>query len=253
MESVLSQSAVKNGRVTLEYLVCDGLSKDRTVEIVESFGSSAITVKSEKDRGMYDALGKGLRMATGDVVAYINAGDYYHKGAFEVVADIFDETDTQWLTGFAAGCDERSALVAFFLPYRYRRSLFDCGYYGVKLPFVQQESTFWRRSLIDLIDFERLTDFRYAGDYYLWHTFAQAHELRIVESILGVFKFHAGQLSEDKQAYYTEMRSITRPRRMSDEIVGFCDHVFWALSPKIKKKMNPTGLYRYDRFASKWR
>ena len=253
MESVLTQSAVKSGRVTLEYLVCDGLSKDRTVDIVQSFGSSAIEVLSEKDRGMYDALGKGLRRATGDVVAYINAGDYYQKGAFDVVADIFSTTDTQWLTGLASGCDERSAVVGVGLPYRYRRRLFDCGYYGAKLPFVQQESTFWRRPLIDLIDMDKLAGFRYAGDYYLWNRFARAHELRIVEAQLGVFKFHPGQLSEDQGTYAGEMKSITRRRNIADEIVGFCDHVVWALSPRFKKKMNPTGLYRYDRSTATWR
>ena len=76
IESVLSQKGVD-----VEYIVVDGGSKDGTVEVVEEFSrkdrKEGFEFKwiSEKDRGMYDAINKGIKMATGDVVGILNADD----------------------------------------------------------------------------------------------------------------------------------------------------------------------------------
>jgi glycosyltransferase involved in cell wall biosynthesis len=61
-----------------EMLVIDGASTDHTVAIVESFQSPSIRILSEPDRGMYDALNKGLSLYTGDAVGVLNANDRYH-------------------------------------------------------------------------------------------------------------------------------------------------------------------------------
>jgi len=48
---------------------------------------------------MHEALAKGLIRADGDVVAYINAGDYYHPRAFDIVTDVFEQNSCDWITG----------------------------------------------------------------------------------------------------------------------------------------------------------
>ena len=99
MESVLSQKGVD-----VEYIVVDGGSKDGTVEIAREYSarptrSARLTFKwiSERDRGMYDAINKGVEMATGDVVGILNADD--------VLAD--DETLKRIAERFARGGVER--------------------------------------------------------------------------------------------------------------------------------------------------
>ena len=73
MESVASQQAKD---FEIEYIVVDGGSTDGTVRAIEDFANKAkVKWVSEKDRGMYDALNKGLRMATGDVIGILNADD----------------------------------------------------------------------------------------------------------------------------------------------------------------------------------
>jgi glycosyltransferase involved in cell wall biosynthesis len=61
----------------IEHIIVDGASVDDTLKIIESEWSSIIKVVSEKDRGIYDAMNKGVQLATGDVVAFLNADDYY--------------------------------------------------------------------------------------------------------------------------------------------------------------------------------
>lgn len=61
-----------------ELVVVDGASKDETVSIVRSFGEDKIRLVSEPDKGMYDALNKGLRLYTGDAFGVLNSDDAYH-------------------------------------------------------------------------------------------------------------------------------------------------------------------------------
>lgn len=62
---------------TIEYIIIDGNSKDNTIDIVQSFGSKIYQFISEPDSGIYDAMNKGIKHATGDLIIFINAGDYY--------------------------------------------------------------------------------------------------------------------------------------------------------------------------------
>ena len=67
----------------IEHLIIDGASKDGTLELVRSYELGVkdyeVRVVSEPDRGIYDAMNKGLRIATGDYIVYMNAGDTFHE------------------------------------------------------------------------------------------------------------------------------------------------------------------------------
>jgi glycosyltransferase involved in cell wall biosynthesis len=70
----------------VEYIIIDGASKDNTVELVSSFGPCIDKFISEPDKGLYDAMNKGINAATGDLVIFLNAGDYF------VTRDVLDFT-----------------------------------------------------------------------------------------------------------------------------------------------------------------
>lgn len=89
------KSVLKQEYQDYEYLVIDGGSKDNTVDIIKEyepkFGGRMRWI-SEKDKGMYDGINKGIRMAAGDVVGIINSDDFYHRtDIFTIINKSFEE------------------------------------------------------------------------------------------------------------------------------------------------------------------
>jgi glycosyltransferase involved in cell wall biosynthesis len=93
IESVLNQTVPCR-----EYFIIDGKSQDDTVAIAESYGSAfadkgiRYEVCSEPDHGIYDAMNKGIRKATGTLVGMINSDDWYEKNAVETVLGAYEKT-----------------------------------------------------------------------------------------------------------------------------------------------------------------
>jgi glycosyltransferase involved in cell wall biosynthesis len=255
LESVLAQTAVRHGRVRLEYLICDGGSTDRTLEIVQRTCGDRALVLSRQDRGLYDAVAKGLRRATGDVIAYLNAGDVYHPAALDVVADVFETGRVRWLTGLNVWANERGQVTRIRLPYRYRRDHIRKGLYGKVVPQnIQQDATFWDRSLHRLLDLDRLASLKLAGDYYLWRRFAEEEELHVVEAPLSTLMVHAGQLSEDEATYHAEMAALRAPCGWWDVLLARWDQR--RMKDKLGARMarrNPHCLWRWDPDRKAWR
>ena len=89
IESFLAQTHAEK-----EMLVIDGASSDATLEIVKSFGSDAIRIMSEKDRGVYDAMNKGFHLFEGDAVGFLNSDDTFHDSrALSDIAAALQDSD----------------------------------------------------------------------------------------------------------------------------------------------------------------
>jgi len=87
IESVLGQS-YKN----IEYIIIDGASTDGTVEVIESYAHKIDKFVSEEDDGLYDAMNKGVKLATGDIVGILNSDDFYvDEFVIEKVVHTFQE------------------------------------------------------------------------------------------------------------------------------------------------------------------
>jgi len=91
IESVIGQS-----HPDIEYLVIDGASTDATVAIVKGYQNRIDVFISERDKGIYEAMNKGLRLAKGDVIAFINSDDFYaDPDVISRVNSVFEATGTQ--------------------------------------------------------------------------------------------------------------------------------------------------------------
>ena len=209
IESVLAQSYPH-----WRYIIMDGGSTDSTLAIANSYAETddRITVASGKDKGMYDALFKGLELDDGEICCWINADDKYVPWSFSIVADaVLNGHD--WVTGYHAFWDMHGRLITTGLPRMYPRWLIRAGYcHGRGLGFIQQESTFFTRKLLSRLSNEQLNTLRgmkLAGDFGLWKFLAEHSSLYELQTVIGGFRVHESNMSGSAmEEYYEEVKQL---------------------------------------------
>ncbi|MFZ4778598.1 MAG: glycosyltransferase [Terrimicrobiaceae bacterium] len=254
--SLHAQHAVAAGKCRLEHIVVDGASTDRTGSVVGEFPETIYT--SEPDRGMYDALAKGLQRASGSIVGYLNAGDILFPRAFDVLLEIFRKPGVHWATGYSTLINSLGQVTATWKPPRYRREFVLNGFYASpRYPHgIQQESTFWSSELNSRIDFKKLPEFRLAGDYFLWTQFARTAELHSVMTQLGAFLVHEGQLSEHMKDYTAEAGLCLREPSAKEKFTAWwetrCNTALRGSFWKFTLGQSPARIYDFNHRTQMW-
>lgn len=93
------QSVIEQENADLEYIIVDGGSEDGTLDIIKRYEDRIAQYISEPDQGLYDAMNKGIRMATGDVVSFLNSSDWYEDGIFPLIEDAFIQSPCDIVAG----------------------------------------------------------------------------------------------------------------------------------------------------------
>lgn len=193
----------------LEYIIIDGGSTDNTLDVIRKYESRISFWVSEKDSGLYDALDKGFKKTTGEIMGWLNSDDILHHHSLFSIAEIFNcNKEVDWVQGYPTVIND-SGKIIFHRPHRYSKySFYLKEYYdGV---FIQQESTFWRRNLWERSGATISTAYKYAGDFELWMRFYRHADLYITQAMIGSFRVRQGQLSsENYSAYLMECDKIT--------------------------------------------
>lgn len=96
INSVVKQNVPKED---LEYIIIDGGSTDGTCDIIKKYEKNISYWESKPDNGIYDAMNKGIGRATGEVIAFLNSGDWYEDNALENVAKVFYENEADIIYG----------------------------------------------------------------------------------------------------------------------------------------------------------
>jgi glycosyltransferase involved in cell wall biosynthesis len=197
----------------LEYVVMDGGSTDNSVSVIETFADQLHHWQSKPDDGHYAAINAGFAHTNGEIMAWLNSDDLYTPWTFGIVAEIFGQfPEIEWLTaGYPLNWNRDGLPVnaEFQIGYsyaNYMRGAYIPGDESTKsLWNIQQESTFWRRSLWEKVGGAIDTRYTLAGDFDLWTRFFQHTPLYTVQSILGGFRSHgAGQRSAEGRTAYVE-------------------------------------------------
>jgi hypothetical protein len=169
---------------------------------------------SEPDQGMYYAIQKGMDLAKGEILAWLNADDIYYPWTLSVVSEIFQRfQEVDWVVGLPSQINAKGHCVYMAsgvsaYPQEYIKNGWAGGHLG---PHLQQESIFWRRSLWDKVGGLDL-EWKYAADFDLWTRFAQFSEPVGVTVPLAAFRLRPGEQvsSALKDSYHRETRHISK-------------------------------------------
>jgi len=223
IEETILSVLTQEGDFDIEYIIMDGGSNDSTVTIAKKYenqlsshnypikcNSISMSVVSEKDTGMYNAIEKGFNLATGDIYAWINSDDTYAPNAFSAISKTFESfPEIKWLKGITSFIDEGNA-IAPGRCYLYNQKWIKMGIYGRNAYFIQQDSVFWKPELWEKGGFKNTT-LKYAGDYWLWISFAQFEPLWTINKEISFFRSHKNQITNDMGKYRKEQDLIKKP------------------------------------------
>ena len=209
IESVLGQ-----GYHNLQYVIMDGGSTDGSLEIIQKYAKYLTYWQSQPDGGQYNAITDGFRRTNGEIMAWLNSDDKYHPLAFVKVASTFTSNPSvRWLTGRMCywGVDGDLVKISNNLPV-FSRLKYLSGHFDK--PYIQQESTFWHRSLWNDAGATMGNTEKLAGDLGLWCRFFRNDQLYTFDTCLGGYRLYGDQrgvLMAD--GYYNEASLLIEQER----------------------------------------
>lgn len=156
----------------IEYIVIDGASSDGTQAIVKSFGDKITRFISESDHGIYDAINKGIRFATGDIIGIINSDDiFYDDMVVANVAAAFESEDIDAVYGDVQFFNSYGSVVRYYSSKHFTPELFRFGFMPAHPSFYVKKDLFEKFGYYN-------TDYRIAADYELLIRFLYTHRVR---------------------------------------------------------------------------
>lgn len=170
IQSVLSQTYPN-----IEYIIIDGKSTDKTLEIVNNQRDKITKVVSEEDNGIYDALNKGINLATGDIIGFLHSDDIFaHSNVIENVVKLFKETNTDAVYADLFYVDKKNTnkIIRNWKSGNYKYGVFLNGW----MP--PHPTVYIKKEVYNKLGFFNL-DFKTAADYELMLRFFHKHKINL--------------------------------------------------------------------------
>jgi len=185
----------------LEYIIVDGYSSDKTMEIVNEYRDEISLIISEKDSGMYDAIAKGFDRASGDIFAYLNSDDRYLPGALARVAEFF-RTHNEESVIFFEDIVEINGWLSQNRPQPYTVTFNMLANSHI----LYQDGIFFRSAAYKAVGgIDR--NLKLAGDWDLWLRLSRCYRFIKLPGHASCFMIRPNQLSSDMKAYLFEIKS----------------------------------------------
>lgn len=197
MESIINQS-YKN----IEVIIIDGLSTDNTIEVLSNYSDQITCLVSEKDKGQSDAINKGLMIAKGDIVGWMNSDDLFVEDSVSTIVEAFSKDDS---LGFVYGnvdiIDETDAVVGRY----YGKAVsFPNIFWSLDLP-IPMQGTFWNKKNLKF-NLQITTEYHFVLDRDIFLRTILNTKCKYLNKTLGCFRYHDSSKSiSQKSGWIKEM------------------------------------------------
>ena len=184
-------SVLKQTYKDIEYIIIDGASSDGTIDIVKSYGDKITKFVSEPDHGLYDAMNKGIALATGDVVGILNSDDFYiDEFVIQKVVKVFEEKqcDSMFADLVFVKPDDLEKTVRYYDSSKFHPSKFAYGWMPAHPTFFVKREVYERYGVFK-------TDYKIASDYEILVRFLKKYELSYFYLNEVVIKMRMGGIS----------------------------------------------------------
>lgn len=169
------RSVIEQDFKDIEYIIIDGGSSDKTLDIINKYKNEINTIISEPDKGLYDAMNKGIKAANGDIIAFLNADDFYEsKYIVAQMANFIEANSLDAAYGdlvyVSRGNPEK--IIRYWHTGEYTKEAFNKGW------VIPHPTFFCKREI-----FEKYggfnTDFKIASDFELILRFVEKYNIKI--------------------------------------------------------------------------
>lgn len=139
------QSVINQNYNNIEYIIIDGLSTDNTLEIVNKYSDKINKIVSEKDSGLYDAINKGIELASGDIIANLNSDDFYIDN--NVITDVVnkmekEKSDTLYADLYYVDAIDTKKIIRNWVSGEYKKGIFYKGWMPPHPTFFVRKSVY---------------------------------------------------------------------------------------------------------------
>jgi len=183
------ESVIEQNHPNIEYIIIDGGSTDGTLQIIDNYKSQINFFLSEKDKGIYDAMNKGIKFATGDIVGTLNSDDVFaYKEVLSCVAEAFDKQNTDIIYGDLDYVNPKGSIVRKWYAGKYIDNLFNWGWMPPHPTFYCKRGLFESLGPFDL-------QYGTAADYELMSRFIHFNKVKVYYLHKTMVKMNVGGVS----------------------------------------------------------
>jgi len=230
------RSVLLQGYPDLEYIIIDGGSNDGSVEIIKKYEKWLTYWISETDHGQANAINKGFKIATGEVVAWLNSDDFYMPEALSRVSNLFKaNTDVDMIYGDLMEIHEETGISREIKAREFSHADQVCW------SLIPQPTCFWRSSLINKVGYLD-ESYHYIFDLEYWIRAGYHAKIKHFSILLACFRVHADAKTQEKN------------RRSTHEGISMYEKLFSDphIPHYIKKLKRKVLEYWYERLALKY-
>ena len=212
----------------IEYIIVDGNSTDGTQDIIRANPDVVSSWISEPDKGLYDAMNKGIKMATGEVVGILNSDDFYHrKDSISQVVNAFQEFSVQAVYSDIrfVNPDNLEKTVRYYYSYRFAPHKFKRGLMPAHPTFFTYRDNFEKYGYYK-------TDYKIAADFELLVRFIYKHKISHFYLPVDLIKMRTGGLSTKS---WKSNFIINQENYRACEENGLDTNYFWLYSRYFRK------------------